>query len=90
MNYVTKVDRPNGLPTKVQVQANGVSLTFITGKDGKPLEVSRSRAAMVLDHSSLYVPTAHYGALVRQVAAILNQKPKSKQLGFQFNKEVQQ
>jgi len=95
MNYVHKVERPNGSATKVTVNAHGIYLTFAKGMDGRPLEVSRYKDAMVR-HGSLYVPRVDYVGAIRQVAAILNQgsrtsvpEPKKPtQLGFKFNKNT--
>mgnify|MGYP001608709164 FL=1 len=88
MNYITQVERPQGRVTKIIAQVNGVNLSFIPGKDGKPREVSRTRGAMVYDQSSLYIPKAHYAGVIRQVCGILTQKPAApKQLGFNFTKE---
>lgn len=88
MNYIHKVERPEGSATRIEAQANGVSVAFIKGKDGRPREVSRSRGAMVYDQSSLYIPKVHYAGMVRQVAGVFADVKKSKQLGFQFNKEA--
>jgi hypothetical protein len=88
MNYVQKVERPNGSPTKVIVNAYGVHLTFIKGVDGRPREVSRYKDAMV--HSSLYIPKDTYVGVIRQVSAVLNEKRtcsaihKPTQLTFNF------
>jgi hypothetical protein len=82
MNYVHKVERPNGSATKVTANANGIYLTFIKGKDGRPLEVSRYTNAMVYMPGDLYVRKDAYAGVIRQVAAVLNEKPR--QVGFQF------
>lgn len=88
MNYIHKVERPNGSATRIEATVNGVNLAFIKGKDGKPREVSRTRGAMVYDQSSLYIPKAHYAGVIRQVCGIFNQKPNApRQLGFNFTKE---
>jgi hypothetical protein len=86
MNYVHKVERPNGSATKVTANAGGVYLTFIKGKDGRPREVSRYANAMVYSPGDLYVRGDTYRGVIRQVAAVLNERPKvaSRQLGFVF------
>lgn len=98
MNYVHKVERPNGSATKVTANAGGVYLTFIKGKDGKPREVSRYTNAMVYSPGDLYVRGDTYRGVIRQVAAVLNEKPRNKerriclyseekQIGFIFTTE---
>ena len=85
MNYILKVDRLEGCATRIVAQVNGVNLAFVQGKDGRPREVSRSRGAMVYDHSSLYISKEHYSAMIRQVAGVFaTPARRSKQLGFQF------
>ena len=86
MNYVHSVERPNGSATKVTANANGIYLTFIKGKDGRPREVSRYTNAMVYSPGDLYVRKDTYSGVIRQVAAVLNEKPKTiGQLGFKFD-----
>jgi hypothetical protein len=81
-NYITQVARANGLATKVIAEANGVSLSFIKGKDGRPLEVSRSTNYPVYYPGALYVRKDAYAGVIRQVSAILAQRPKSQLVGF--------
>jgi len=82
MNYVHKVERPNGSATKVTANANGIYLTFIKGEDGRPREVSRYTNAMVYMPGDLYVRKDTYSGVIRQVAAVLNERPR--QVGFIF------
>ena len=79
-NYVKQVARANGLATKVIAEANGVNLSFIKGKDGRPLEVSRSINYPVYYPGALYVRKDAYRGIIRQVASILNERPRK--VGF--------
>jgi hypothetical protein len=87
-NYIIQVARANGLATKVIAEANGVNLSFIKGKDGRPLEVSRSTNYPVYYPGALYVRKDAYAGVIRQVAAILHERPKAKQAGFVFEPQV--
>ena len=90
-NYIVAVQRPEGSANRVEANVNGIHLAFIKGVDGRPREVSRTKDAMV--HGSLYIRSSDYSAVMRQVSAILSEKPKAvigskpKQLGFVFHDE---
>ena len=93
-NYIVAVQRPEGSAKRVEANVNGVHIAFIKGVDGRPREVSRTKDAM--SYGSLYIRSSDYSAVMRQVAAILSEKPKAnggprllghkpKQLGFVFH-----
>lgn len=92
-NYVHQVKRVQGLAKEVTANANGVYLTFIKGKDGRPLEVSRHMSYPVYYPGALYVRNDTYRGIIRQVAAVLSDSKNKKsttcsgQLGFEFPKE---
>ena len=78
-NYIIKVERPEGRVTRVVANVNGVDMTFARGRDGKPVEVSRSRNAMIYDHGSLYIPKIHYAGVIRQVYGVFNRTSKKQE-----------
>ena len=85
-NYITKVDRSDGRATRVEASVGAVTLAFQRGRDGKPVEVSRSKPAMV--HTGMYVPKVAYNQVIKQVHGVFAQQTKKPiQLGFKFDKE---
>lgn len=88
MNYITKEPvRENGVVKEAEAMVNGIYLTYRRGKDGKPVEASRTRPAMVYDRASQYIPREHYVALIKQVHGVFAEIRKPKQMGFDFTKE---
>ncbi|MCD6470953.1 hypothetical protein J7K86_00240 [bacterium] len=76
MIKIVKVEREKKIVKKVIAIINDyITIKFVRGKDGRPVEVSRFiPGSRLYEPEKLWIPKEIYKKLMRQIYAIFNQK----------------